>query len=570
MDYNQVVLIQKRFFKFHRIVACFLILYTLQQYVASGGWCALAAMIYLFCSVFLEGVLLYVKHYYPKCMVVLKYINIWFGMFLAITTSNYYTFGICLLCLILLAMEYYVCVDFTDPYVRKLYFLSICIPLIAYILWYSLIGTIAEIRLILMVLVLGVFYGIVWQFAEIIAKVISENNETVYAQTRLIERINETNEELVVNQEKVKKANELLGEQKIKLEAAYTKINSVNMEMKIQNDILKYISSSLELSKLMTLITESIINRIGVDICAIVLHPDALSEEACNGRMVYKIKSKLSKKYIEELSEAIEDNCFEKIMINSVTYVDNYVNKKKYSFLEDGMIGSMLIVPLIRNSMQIGELFVGHRSYDFFIENTAFFEGIVAQFTIAMYNANLYEKMQLMAIQDGLTGIYNRRHLTALFEQYVNESLINRVPLSVCLFDIDHFKNVNDTYGHLFGDEVIRRIASLSKEIACKFNGVVGRYGGEEFVIIFPNKGLEEAYIPVSMLQQNVKKLGLQHNEKPVSVNVSVGLTSYPETCASPLELLNRADWAMYYSKQNGRDQITIDSDEIRQAVKLK
>ena len=87
---------------------------------------------------------------------------------------------------------------------------------------------------------------------------------------------------------------------------------------------------------------------------------------------------------------------------------------------------------------------------------------------------------------------------------------------------------------------------------------------------IFPNKGLEEAYPAVEELHHRVKELGIEHHGKKVKVNVSVGFTSFPKTCKDPRELLNRADWSMYYSKQHGRNQITIDSDEIRKEASLE
>ena len=149
------------------------------------------------------------------------------------------------------------------------------------------------------------------------------------------------------------------------------------------------------------------------------------------------------------------------------------------------------------------------------------------------------------------------------------DSINSGMPLSTALFDIDFFKKINDTYGHLFGDQVIKTIATLANQIAKENDAIAARYGGEEFVIIFPNKDLEEAYPAVVKLHAGVKELGLIHNGKPVNVNVSVGFTSYPKTCKDPRELLNRADWSMYYSKQHGRDQITIDSEEIQKAVAL-
>lgn len=179
-----------------------------------------------------------------------------------------------------------------------------------------------------------------------------------------------------------------------------------------------------------------------------------------------------------------------------------------------------------------------------------------------------YKKMHEMAVRDGLTGIYNRGHLNHIFDELCENSKVSNRPISVALFDIDHFKLINDTYGHLFGDSVIVSIAQLAKQIAEKNHGIAARYGGEEFVVVFPGKKVHECIPIVEEIKQNISDYSLKYNDDPVNVHVSVGITSYPEICKEPIELLNHADWAMYYSKKNGRNRITVDSDEIREIVK--
>lgn len=178
--------------------------------------------------------------------------------------------------------------------------------------------------------------------------------------------------------------------------------------------------------------------------------------------------------------------------------------------------------------------------------------------------------MEDMANHDTLTGIYNRGYLAKLLHEYLGEAIINKSSLTIALFDIDKFKNINDTYGHLFGDVIIKTIATLADQMVKANNGIVVRYGGEEFVVAFPNKGLKEAYELIKQLHTNIKEKEISHNEQVIHVYVSAGVTSYPETCKNPSDLLNRADWAMYYSKQNGRDKITIDSNEILEKVMMQ
>lgn len=301
----------------------------------------------------------------------------------------------------------------------------------------------------------------------------------------------------------------------------------------------------------------------GVDICVISLHSYNINNK--DEKSTYKINARLSNCQVEHLSQYIQDGCFLKYMENKTPYVDNRVAGKSYPFIREINIGSFIISPLVKDDEILGVLFVGHSKYDFFLDNSSFFEGIVSQILIALNNANLYSKMEYMATRDGLTGIYNRHNLTKMFNYYLNDAIMNKYSLTLALLDIDNFKNVNDTYGHLFGDTVIKSVACITENIAKKYNGFAGRYGGEEFVVVFPNKSVKDSYPVIEKIHQRIKEEELIYDSQSVYVKVSVGITSFPETCSNPNELLNRADWAMYYSKENGKDRITVDSDDIRE-----
>lgn len=567
MDYDQVLLLQRKFIDFHKVLTVILVCFNVHYATIVMNYKSLYPALGMLAILIGESIVMKITPVRLKALMVLKYMYICMTIIFIVIADNAFVFGIGMLCMMLYDLEFYFTLDFSEGFIRKVYLAFISVPLVVGAVVIVLWNRVHEwMNCFEMACIAVLFVVLNWLFTELIAQVVGENNQKLFAQTRLIERINQTNQELTIQQQKVNNTNELLGVQKIELQAAYEKINNVNEEMQIQNDILKYISSSLEISKLMTLITESFVNRIGVDACAIVLKPGTSN----NKKLTYKINSKLGDVFKEHLSNCIENNCFEEIMDSEELIVDNNADLEKYPFLSESSVGSILLVPLIKQEQQIGLLFVGTIKNDYFIENIEFFKGIVAQFLIALNNANLYQEMQSMAILDGLTGIYNRRYLTKLFNEYMYESINNRTPLSVALVDIDLFKRINDTYGHLFGDLVIRTIASLAKNIADENDGIVSRYGGEEFVIIFPNKGLDESYPAVESLHKRVKELGIEHHGKLVNVNVSIGFTSFPKTCKDPRELLNRADWSMYYSKQHGRDQITIDSDEVRKEVSLE
>lgn len=567
MDYDQILLLQKKFISYHKVITFLIVCFNVSYFFSELSYNCLYPSLGMLAVLIGENLVIKMSPVRLKVLTIFKYTYICATIMLIVMADNVYTYGMGLLLLVLYNVEFYLTLDFTESFMRRVYFLVLCIPIIGGIVVMLLLKKkLLWVNSFEVMCMLLLFVSIIWIFTETIAVIVIENDRKMFAQTRLIERCNETNEELRIQQEKVKSTNELLGVQKIELQSAYKKIHNVNEEMRIQNDILKYISSSLEIGKLMTLITDSFINRIGVDVCAIALKPGTCN----NKKTTYKVKSTFSDKFTEHLSDCIEKNYFREIMEKTKSIIDNNVDAEKYEFIKYASVGSLLIIPLIKQEQHIGLLLVGTKKGEHFVENIEFFEGIVAQFLIALNNVNMYQEMESMAILDGLTGIYNRRYLTKLFNEYMYESINNHTPLSVALFDIDFFKRINDTYGHLFGDEVIKTIAGLAKDIASKNDGIVSRYGGEEFVIIFPNKGLEEAYPAVEQLHHEVKKIGLEHHGKKVAVNLSVGFTSFPKTCKDPRELLNRADWSMYFSKQHGRDQITIDSDEVRKEVALE
>ncbi len=461
-------------------------------------------------------------------------------------------------------MELMMVVDFTDIYARAMILMATCLPAVIYMVVMLFVNPGDQIEFfskICSYVMIVLFIVILTNF---ISEIIVTTDNKVFELRRLSENMKEANEALRIQQEKVKKANEELGIQKIKLETAYNKINSANAETTIQNMILKYISSSLEITTLLNLITESIFEAIGLDLCAVVIQPGI----AGNDKILYRIRTRLGDKSEELLSKKIEWGCIDQYVKLEGTYVDNQVDPAKYIFLENLSVNSLLIVPLVRDNVILGALIGGKAQYEFFSDNISFFETVVTQLHVAIYNASLYAKMQQMATRDALTGIYNRGQLNILLDQYSKEARENSTPLSVALFDIDHFKHINDTYGHLLGDVVIKQIAIYAKDTAKKYNGIAARYGGEEFVLVLPEKRVPEATDIINELRDRICSMKIQHEREIVTAKVSVGLSCYPETCTHITELLNRADGAMYYSKKNGRNQLTVDSDKIYNAVK--
>ncbi len=389
--------------------------------------------------------------------------------------------------------------------------------------------------------------------------------EKLFEQRRLADNAKEINGVLKQHQEKLKKVNEEVGVQKIKLETAYNRINSANAEMILQNEILKQTASVMDVDQLLKVMTNILKDNLELDVCAIMLEKNfSESDNSC-----CCVASCYGEDIEADIVSQICEGCLEQYLDGENVYIDNHARAGDYAFLRECNIGSLMILPMMREEKVECILMAAHQRFDFFAENRVFFGTVMAQFMISLDNARLYTRIEQMAIQDGLTGIYNRRHLNLMMEKFSVQAEEEQKSLSVALFDIDHFKNINDTYGHLFGDLVIKTIAGFAKKMSEKYKGFAARYGGEEFVLAFQDRTVDECCAIVEEMRAEIAQMHLEYDGLYVGVNVSVGVTAYPQCCSNRNGLLEHADWAMYYSKKNGRNRVTVDSPEIRQSLGL-
>lgn len=412
---------------------------------------------------------------------------------------------------------------------------------------------------LVLIVVVSEMMSHMWDFFE----------KDIFRQNRALEDLNKVNDKMKEQQEKINRVNEKLGVQKIELQLANKKINRSHDEMSVQNELSSIIISSIEIKDMLDKIVDMIQVRLDLDVVVIVLEQDhelyvpGMEEEQ---QRVYAVSCVLGDEFKKKVIESIEHTDMSEILRMTQTYIQNNVTDSVQLFTKlEGKqeLPSVVCLPIRNQEERLGTLFVGKNKENTFMDSRAFYENIASQISIGVANARLYAKMNDMAIRDGLTRIYNRRHLTELLRKYLAEAMAKKVPVSLALFDIDKFKMVNDTYGHQCGDEVIRYVASLLNRGALKHGGIAGRYGGEEFVVAFFEKDLDETYHIVEDIHNQIRSEEVVYEGKHISVRASVGVASYPQTCANPGELLTRADWAMYHSKKNGRDRITIDSEKI-------
>ncbi|MBQ4132739.1 MAG: diguanylate cyclase, partial [Desulfovibrionaceae bacterium] len=168
------------------------------------------------------------------------------------------------------------------------------------------------------------------------------------------------------------------------------------------------------------------------------------------------------------------------------------------------------------------------------------------------------EEFRDLSYRDQLTNLWNRRYFPEAFQREIELSVRYATPLSLGMADIDHFKRVNDTFGHDAGDVVLRHIAALLQK-NLRNSDIVARYGGEEFILLLPHTRQKTAAGVLEKLRRLCEQTGIEVNGKTIRVTISFGLVSLPEKTRTPADvLIKHADIALYQSKQNGRNRITI------------
>lgn len=226
-------------------------------------------------------------------------------------------------------------------------------------------------------------------------------------------------------------------------------------------------------------------------------------------------------------------------------------------------IRSWLGVPLITSDELIGMLTLDSTEYDFFTaEHVRLASAFANQVAIAIENAQLYARMQELARTDGLTGIYNRRAFFEHGRREVERAQRVGCPLTVLMIDIDHFKHVNDTYGHAVGDEVLAEIARRCDQ-QLRAVDIFGRFGGEEFVVLLSEADTKEARLVAERLRTLISA-PVQTDAGVVSVTASMGIAPLDETNADLDMLLHHADLALYRAKEAGRDCVAVCETEFR------
>lgn len=323
------------------------------------------------------------------------------------------------------------------------------------------------------------------------------------------------------------------------------------------------LTSILEPKQLISSLLPSLVGQLQTS-GALVFLPNGKDE-----KYIYPVSSKgFSKKQISSFSLPLENSIFEKFSHEKVALALREVDKTNLDdhfqiLIENGI---KLIAPLFHKQKVEGLIALAgkinnHKFSNAEMEMFTLFSNLIS---VAFSNAILYQELEKISVTDEMTGLYNYRFFRKHFEDEISRAWRFKHLLSFIIFDVDHFKNYNDTLGHPAGDEVLKRIAKLLKS-TIRQSDIAARYGGEEFCIILPEEDLEGAVCFAERFRKKIENYPFPNEQVQPGgkITISVGISSFPKHADKVQELINKADAAMYKAKRKGRNQICMYSETM-------
>jgi two-component system cell cycle response regulator len=218
-------------------------------------------------------------------------------------------------------------------------------------------------------------------------------------------------------------------------------------------------------------------------------------------------------------------------------------------------VGALRVIPLKAGEVVYGTLVLGAaRRHAFGPDLANQLEVVALQVGESIGRGRLFEQTERLATTDGLTGLLNHRTFQERTDAQLRQAERYGKRLALLLCDIDHFKSVNDTYGHPVGDVVLKGVAAtIAKE--ARTTDIVARYGGEEFAVVMPETDAIGAMVIAERIRERIGKMVFETEQGPLRVTMSLGVATYPDDAAKKAELVERADACLYHAKRHGRNQ---------------
>jgi diguanylate cyclase (GGDEF)-like protein len=312
-------------------------------------------------------------------------------------------------------------------------------------------------------------------------------------------------------------------------------------------NVTRAITSTLDLEEVLGKILEAMSQFVSFDRSVVLL-----SE---GGDFVVKASDGYDAAKVAEGAKVdiIQDEFIERITQSRRVVISNDLETR---FLEGNSEGRILAgIPIIYRDELLGVIVMNCRNEN--LSETLLFT-LAGQAGVAIQNARLFEKINAMATMDGLTGLNNRRYFFDLAEREFVRCKRYGSPFSVFMIDIDHFKKINDSYGHAVGDMVLVHLARRLK-VLVRESDIIGRYGGEEFAVFLPETTLEIAAVVAERIRREIEN-GAVHTEKSgdIRFTLSIGVGAFTEEARNVAEIFETADRGLYEAKEAGRNRVVV------------
>ncbi len=311
-------------------------------------------------------------------------------------------------------------------------------------------------------------------------------------------------------------------------------------------------STSLELSRLGDLIVSRTLEFIQKgNLCLLFLAAFDKDEISLVASKSTDLKLKVKKKLGDLFDFWVLRN--RQHLLISDTQKDFRFDLKKTAASEE--VRSAILSPLLHEGKVVGTLRINSDHPDTFTtDHLRLLDAISTLASSALSNAMLYQKTEELAIRDSLTHLYVQRYFLERLKEEHKRALLTHEPLSFLMCDLDHFKEINDQYGHAIGDLVlVRAVEGLQK--FCE-QGIIARYGGEEFTVLLPHVTKSEAYQMAEKVRSFLDAQVIDMRREKIRVTISIGVANLPDDTLDPEELVRQADERLYQAKRSGRNRV--------------
>ncbi|MBK1812778.1 diguanylate cyclase [Clostridium sp. YIM B02505] len=316
------------------------------------------------------------------------------------------------------------------------------------------------------------------------------------------------------------------------------------------HDITKTITSTNDIGTMVTFLLQRICKITKFHNGMIVLKEDqGYVVKATLGYKAEQLKNKI-------LFQVEQDLYFQKTIKENHSIILNDVVMHAYGI--DRSFKAFIEFPITYHKKNVGIIVL----YDDTIDdsNGAQYEvlyNFTGQVGIAIENARLFNQVEKLATTDGLTGAYTRTHFFNMSESIIEEHRNSNKCVSLIMLDIDYFKKINDTYGHLIGDKTLQQLVSTIK-MELTEDCIIGRYGGEEFLVLLKDTNLDTAIYLAEKLREKIENMNIEiDKDNFIKSTISIGVANTSENTFKISQLIEKADQALYLSKQNGRNKVS-------------